>query len=165
MQLITLLLHLTLIALALSAPNPWGSYIDWTENAGRYCQDAAFEHCGGGSASVNAMIECVCTPELKSSLASCADARCTDEEAARLEDTRQAYCTRYTTTGSWTMRETGAAKTSAGSTSASTTATTGGGSTSVSTTATTGGVSVATDRIRVEALLGAGAVAIGFLGL
>lgn len=63
------------------------------------------------------------------------------------------------------MRETGAAKTSAGSTSASTTATTGGGSTSVSTTATTGGVSVATDRIRVEALLGAGAVAIGFLGL
>ena len=88
------------------APNPWGSFLDW-ERSCWDCIDVAYGECGGGVASVNTMIGCVCTPTLQSSLARCAATGCTSEEAGKSEDVRQAYCLRYTTTGSWTAKQTG----------------------------------------------------------
>lgn len=59
-----------LVGTAFAAPNPWGSSIDWPREC-RPCINSAYEACGGGFASINEMIECVCTSSSPDILGGC----------------------------------------------------------------------------------------------
>lgn len=84
-----------LIASTLGAPNPWGSYLDWDGECWS-CQDAEYERCGGGVASINEMAACVCVSPQQTSFTSCLEKSCADD-SARVQETLESYCARYIT--------------------------------------------------------------------
>jgi hypothetical protein len=90
-----------IIGQAYGAPYPWGSASN-IPVACRSCTNNAYETCGGGVASINQMVSCICTGRVPTILETCLRSACPGDELQTIDQTRQDYCTRYTTTGSWT---------------------------------------------------------------
>jgi len=135
-----LLLALAILPSALAAPDPFDAVSSSLSTTCRPCIRSTYDTCGGGYASVNQMIGCICTTSTQSTLGTCASKSCTSDEAAKIEDARSQYCNRYTTTGSWT--EKGTTATSASTKSSATAGSITGSSATVTSTAAADGVSV-----------------------